>query len=158
MDITKTLISSVSLYLLVTMNAHAAYPEQCFQSDNDYKVYQKFGDNGSPGFDNSQVTADTSHKEYLWLRQAGTYGPPKKKVIDISVKQTQASSGATIYADASPSVTPSGQAVYRWGNGSTNPQYSASGGNPGSYSNIQLTVSDPVCGVSASTQVRVTSK
>ncbi|NNJ18358.1 hypothetical protein CSV86_025850 [Pseudomonas putida CSV86] len=112
----------------LTANAHAAIPETCFLSANDYKIYQTFGEAGSPGFDASKASLTMDDQEYMWQRQVSKYGPPKKKPVSISVKQTQASSGATIYVDASPSVTPSGKATYRWGNGSTSNEYSTSGG------------------------------
>lgn len=165
MDIRKVLLStSYMLLLFQCMNsAYAALPEACFASKYDYDLYTRYGDEGAPDpapidWYNSTVE---QMGEYDKRVEDYHYGDPKLAAVKISVKQSQAASGAKIVADASGSTTPSGKKTYTWGSSnvvSTSAEYSRAGGSPGTYSNIQLTVEDPVCGVSAGTQVTMTNK
>lgn len=162
MDITNTLISSVSFCLLMTMNAQAAYPEACFQSEKDYQIYVKYGEKGPPEADelSEDFTAEEWYKHHAQLLEY-QYGTGKKANVSIPVTQTQSAPGEKLIANASNSTTPSGKKVFYWGSSdivSTTAEYSTKGGPSGTYSNIQPTVADPVCEVSASNQVRMTSK
>lgn len=162
MDITKALIPSVFFCLFMSMSAHAAYPQACFQSEKDYQLWLKYGEEGPPEPD--RLSADPTEEE--WDKHDAQideyqYGRGKKASVSIRVTQTQASPGEKIIANASNSTTPSGKKAFSWGSSdivSTTAEYSIKGGASGTYSNIQLTVTDPVCEVSASTQVRMTNK
>lgn len=147
-------LPAIGLIALVIFStgAQAAAPALCFQTEDDYRRYQAYGDEIPPLPDIEEVGED----KYNEAEAEAEKGPPKRKSVNIRVSQSV--SGDNIIADASASTTPSGEKKVAWGKSdiiSSAAQYSSRQGSSGSYKNIQLHVSDPVCGVSASEQVRI---
>ncbi|MDU9392780.1 hypothetical protein [Pseudomonas sp. zfem002] len=135
--------------------AHAALAEKCFKSNYDYELYLKYGDETPPDPDDVETK---SQEEYEILEDAHFHGAARKKGITINVDHT--TSGGKIISNASRSSTPSGEKRYVWGSNmpSTTGEYTSNAGAPGTYRNIQLTVTDPVCQIEESTQVRIYSQ
>ncbi|OLS64153.1 hypothetical protein [Pseudomonas putida] len=139
---------------------HAAMPESCFQSKQDYDNYLKYGYDDDRLGRSEEEFRKLSPLEILALRESAERAIIQKKAISINVKQHQ--TGNTLYADASGSTTPSGQMAFAWGSqyspSSTASEFSTPAGSPGTYSNVRLAVYDTVCDLSASTQIRMTSQ
>lgn len=158
--------SCLSVLWHYSLAAYADFPASCFQSKDDYDLYLKYGDQAPPPppmideahYNSLSISEKMEYQRLYSLHMRGPVKPDAKVVIN--VKQSQASSGAPVIADASGSKTPSGTKGYAWGSAnvvSTSAEYSSPGGAPGTYHNIQLKVTDPVCGAKAVTQVKVTS-
>ncbi|MFD2645978.1 hypothetical protein [Pseudomonas japonica] len=156
MDIKAVTCSAVCFIALAQLSvaADAGLPESCFQSQYDYTLYLKYGDSAPPD-PNTVDTQQMNDRAYRQLRADFMHGPAQKAAISIDFKQTQAASGEKVLLDASSSKTPSGKATYRWADYGTGAEYSLPGGASGSYSNVVLNVTDPVCGISQSKKLTI---